>query len=402
MEIETQNLESKIRPVIIGSFGPPTLACIRSWGAHGFHVGMICIKSEREGHPNSKYLTDSTTLPSKQLYSETGIETISQFLKKFRATGIICISESVACWLNDNRGIFPEEVAVWLPYNGIIKNILSKEKQIEIAHKVGFTVPSTYLVDRNMATIESIPPEHFPLCLRPSSPEKIKPSFKVRLIDSSADLNRFIRSLYEMDEPIIAQPFLNLPNLVVHGARTVSGKTICLQAFLVERKFEGVTLTIRPTDLDKKLADKCISFTNQFKVTGNYHFEFLVDQNNGAAYFLEINNRLGGTTAKVFECGYDEPMLALQAYGVSGSNRRRMRSVTVSSKQALLKYLFYSIIGKLTPLDYPVEPTALRIAKTIYGLLRYKDDVFSLRDMRGTLALYLGNLRNSLKLKNRA
>jgi predicted ATP-grasp superfamily ATP-dependent carboligase len=387
-----QNLESKIRPVIIGSFGPPTLACIRSWGEQGYPVGMICIRSEREGHPNSKYLTDSTTLPSKHLYTDKGIKTIKQFLRKFRATGIICISESMACWLNDNRSELPEKVAVWLPPNDIINDLLSKEKQVEIARKVGFNVLPTYLIKNLQSTI-SIPREHFPLCLRPCNPGGIKPSFKVRLIDSSVELNCFIRSFQKIDQPIIAQPFLNLPNLVVHGARTLSGTTIGLQAFLVERKFEGVTLTIRPTIIDKELTNKCIAFTNHFKLTGNYHFEFLIDKITGSTYFLEINNRLGGTTAKVYACGYDEPMLALEAYGVGDSNRKRIMNVTVSSKQALLKYLFYSITGKLTLLDYPVEPTGVRIANTIYGLLRYKDDIFSFRDLRGSLSLYLTNIK---------
>jgi hypothetical protein len=365
-------------------------------------VGMICIISDGEAFPDSKYLTDATILASKQFYTDKGIKTIKRFLGKFRATGIICISESMACWLNDNLREFPVNVAVWLPPNDIIKDLLFKEKQVEIARKVGFKVLPTYLMDQNIEMLETISQEHFPLCLRPSNSMGIKPYFKVRLVYSSAELNRFIRSFHRIDQPIIAQPFLNLPNIVVHGARTVSGATIGLQAFLVERKFEGVTLTIRPTELDKDLADKCIAFTNNFNLTGNYHFEFLIDKITGSIYFLEINNRLGGTTAKVFACGYDEPMLALQVYGVSGSNRRQMRSGTVSSKQALLKYLFYSITGKLTPLDYPIDPTGVRIAKTIYGLLRYKDDVFTFRDMRGTLALYLGNLRNSLKLKDRA
>lgn len=388
-----------VRPVIIGDFGPPTLACIRSWGKQGYPVGMICIRSEWEGYPDSKYLSDATTLTSKHLYTDKGIKTISQFLRKFRATGIICISESMACWLNDNRRELPKKVAVWLPPNDIIKDLLSKEKQVEIARKVGFNVLPTYLI-KNLQSFNSIPRRHFPLCLRPGNPGGIKPSFKVRLINSSTELYSFVRSFREISKPIIAQPFLNLPNLVVHGARTILGKTIGLQAFMVERKFEGVTLTIRPTDLDKDLAYKCIAFTNHFNLTGNYHFEFLVDQNNGAAYFLEINNRLGGTTAKVFACGYDEPMLALQAYGVSGSDRRRMRSVTVSSKQALLKYLLYTIIKNLTPLDYPCEPKCLRIAKTIYGLLRYKDDVFSLHDLRGSLSLYLANIRNAISATN--
>jgi hypothetical protein len=215
---------------------------------------------------------------------------------------------------------------------------------------------------------------------------------------------------------------MRLPNLVVHGARTVNGDSIGLQGFLVERKFEGVTLTIRPTDLKKDFLDKCIKFTDYFNVNGNYHFEFLVDKKNNSVHFLELNHRLGGTTAKVFALGYDEPLLVLQSYGVipivkeldtsiqkqetsnqypPSSNQqpstivhRPLTNATVSSKQALLKYFFYTIKGKLTPLDYPSETNLIRLAKTIYGFFRYRDDVFTLQDVKGSMALYFGNLKS--------
>jgi hypothetical protein len=205
---------------------------------------------------------------------------------------------------------------------------------------------------------------------------------------------------------------MQLPNLVVYGARAIAGDSIGLQGFLVERKFEGVTLTIRPATLEKEFLDRCIDFTNYFNVTGNYHFEFLMDKEKNSILFLELNNRLGGTTAKVFALGYDEPLLALQSYGVltaspGTSNQKavssngqsstidyRPRNKIVSSKKALLKYLYYTLRGRLTALDYPLEPSVVRIAKTIYGFLRYRDDVFTLGDIKGSMALYFGNLKS--------
>ena len=45
----TMNVIPDVRPVIIGNFGPPTLACIRSWGRQGWKVGMISIGAEDAG-----------------------------------------------------------------------------------------------------------------------------------------------------------------------------------------------------------------------------------------------------------------------------------------------------------------------------------------------------------------
>ena len=428
MRNECRNsLDWIIRPVIVGSFGPPTLACIRSWGGQGFPVGMIWVQSRGEPQPSSKYLKDFVALPSDKLNTPDGIEIIKEFLIRFRATGITCVAESVACWLNDHRQMFPDEVAIWLPTNETIKDLISKQKQIEIARKVGFNVLPTYIIDRNSGTIDYIPKNHFPICLRPDDPTALAPGFKVHLVYSHVELEQYIQSLKKIDRPVIAQPFMNLPNLVVHGARTVSGNSLGLQAFLVERKFEGLALTVRPVNLSKELEDKCIEFTDYFNISGCYHFDLIREEHTDSVYFLEVNARLGGTTAKVFALGYDEPLLALQAYGVvpivkklntslqkqetsnqqpATSNQqpativhRPLTNVTVSSKQALLKYFYYTVRGRLTPLDYPSEPSLLRFAKTIYGFFRYRDDVFMLRDIRGSLALYLGNLKNTIPLR---
>jgi hypothetical protein len=419
-------LIAKIRPVILAGFGAASLACVRSWGKHGFTVGMICIKYQGAHSPSSRFLKEFTMLPIEKLYTEEGIRIIGTFLKQFCASGIICVTEKVACWLNDHRQALPAEVGVWLPENKTINDLLSKQKQIEIARKVGFGVLPTYLVHPDIKVANDIPYKHFPLCLKPSGPETVIPAFKVHLVYSTDELNKFINnSLKNIEQPIIGQPFRHLPNLVVHGVRTLSGESIGLQAFLVERKFEGVTLTIRPAGLGKELRDKCIRFTDTFNVTGNYHFEFLIDKKDGSVSFLELNSRFGGTTAKVYACGYDEPLLALQAYGVipvnhypktinrnSASQNRQtaassyplstieygtLANTVVSSRWALLKYLRYTLQDKLTPFDYPTETKLIRIVKILHAFFRYKDDVLSFQDIRGSLAFYRGIFASILK-----
>jgi hypothetical protein len=367
---------------------------MRSWGQQGLTVGMILLQERGEPRPYSKYLRSFAVLPPEKLYTEAGIRKINEFLLKFGASGLVCISETIACWINDHRQDFPSRVAIWLPTNKCIRRLVSKKEQLHVAQEVGFNVLPTYLIDKDLRSVRRIPLHSFPLCLRPSEPAKIKPSFKVLFFGCPRKLIDYIRQIDIIERPIIAQPFITGPNMVVHGARTLSGDTIGLQAFLVERKLEGVTLTIKPTNLSKDLSAKCIEFTDQFKVTGNYHFEFLIDDVTGTIYFLELNGRFGGTTAKAYACGYDEPSLALQSYGIVNTRSASLRNVTASSKQALVKYLCYTLRGSLTPLDYPVEPSFVRVAKTLYGLLIYKDDVFSFRDIKGSLSLYLASFKS--------
>lgn len=241
---------------------------------------MVCIKSKNE--PRSRYLADFVSLPAGKKYRTEGLLIVAEFLRKFRASGITCVNDRIAYWLNEQRDLLPPGIAVWLPSNDTIKNLLPKKNRIEAARKVGFNVLPTYFVGRVDKDFGSISPKHFPLCLRPAGVTTDNPTFKVQLAFSFEKLKKYFESLQKIEKPLIAQPFLNMPNLVIHGTRTNSGKTIGLQAFLVERKFKGVTLTIRPTNTDK---------------------------DNGSIYFLELNTRFGGTTAKVYACGYDEPIL---------------------------------------------------------------------------------------------
>jgi len=52
---------------------------------------------------------------------------------------------------------------------------------------------------------------------------------------------------------------------------------------------------------------------------------------------------------------------------------------------------------RLSPLDYPDEPMLIKVCKTLRGFMTYKDDVLNVSDMRGSLALYRGNLKAKLK-----
>ncbi len=384
-------MTDKLRPVIVSTFSPPALACIRSWGKQGWEPGMICIRSDREAKPASRYLHGWITLPPEKLHSEEGIQRISHFLNRFKADGIIAINEKISCWINHHRDALPLETGVWLSDNAVFNEILSKHSQAEVAQHVGMNVLPTWLIDKNTKA-ETVDFSCFPLCLRPSVPGGVRPSFKVHIVSSPEHLEKYLCHFDAIREPLIAQPFLSLPNLVIHGTRTQKGDTIGLQAFLVARKFEGVTLTIQAIDIPEDLGKKCIAFTNAFHLVGNYHFEFLFDPQTGKNWFLEINSRFGGTTAKVLACGYDEPLFALQAYGTEPDNFQTMQNVTVSNKVAQLKYLYYALTKRLTPMDYPAESLMTKLGKTLHGLFFHKDDVFRFTDMKGTVAMYAGNL----------
>jgi hypothetical protein len=381
--------------VIIGRFSPPVLACIRSWGRQGHTTGFIWIDGGSELKPRSKFLHRYVRLHPDFLLQDTGIDVIKSFLEQFDADILTCVDDNLACWLNDHITRPGARISLALPSSRSIRKILSKTFQNRLAVQTGFTVLDEYVIDFKNQDLVTIDPKHFPLCLRPSEPDHVKPYFKVKLIHSPDELNRFIKTLMiEKEGNIIGQPFKNLPNLVVHGIRTNKGEVKYLFPFIVERKFEGVTLTLRPyPDMDINLLGRCRRFVNAAGITGPFHFEFLLDTRTRDAFFLEINARFGGTTAKVAACGYDEPMYALEAYGIqTGCRPSEITERTISNKQALLKYMGKAIFKNLTPLDYPEESAKKIIFAGIKGLLFYHDEVLCLDDVKGGINLYLNNM----------
>jgi len=336
------------------------------------------------------------SLSNNRLYTDQGISLIAAFLEKIQATTITAVNETIGKWILRHEKRFHSGLLVCLSPNRVVDRVISKTEQIAIARRTGLRVLDTYIIHGSDFAVQQIPQAHYPLCLRPSEPDGVYPSFKVIITNTADEMQRHLRKMERVSKPIIAQPFRKLPNLVIHGARTVSGENIGMKAFLVERKFEGVTLTLRRTELDSMLKKRCILFTNLFELVGNYHFEFLYCHETKESYFLEINHRFGGTTAKVFACGYDEPALALKAFGLDTKVSNTIRDVRVSNKQALLKYIYVALKNRLTPLDYPEETKIKRILMALVALLFFKDEVFSFRDIRGAFALYFGNLRKRL------
>lgn len=375
-------------PVIIAHFGPPALAAIRSWGRRGARVGLIQIVAEGEPVPRSRYLAYHIAVTADEFLNGDGLARALSFIRDFNADLLLTINEQFACLLDENRHLLPSTTQLMFSGSETTRAILSKSQQITKARKLGMKLLPTWEIEGKDFDQSQFAPTDFPLCLRPAKPGGVRPSFKVRIARSAEELDSFIKTIEQFNSPVLAQPFTNVPNLVVHGARGPDGSACGVEGFLVERKFEGVTLTIRPFAISDELRRQCMAFVEEFNVIGPYHFEFLYDPATGIPWFLELNSRLGGTTAKVMSCGYDEPAWALKAFGYDVDPGRTRNGVTASSKKAIGKFLLGALKGKLTPLDYPDEPRWKRIVMALYGFAAWRDDVFAWDDLPAAMTLY--------------
>jgi len=379
------------RVLILGSFGPIYLTVARSCRRQNIELYLLDVSREQGAHRKCASLLNNAIHFSPDLIgTQKGIDVLAEHVKRIDATALIASSDKPLVWLAEHRHVFEPSCKVLVQSPESLRSLLSKCNQLEIAAKVGFSVLPTFLL-MCPEDAAQVPTTAFPLALRPSREVDVQPCFKVQLIKSQEHLRNFLQGFQFVHSPIIAQSFMSLPNLVVHGVRSTDGQVLASRAFLVPRKFEGVSLALESYSFPECLEKMCIDFVARANITGCYHFEFLFSPADKRAYFLEVNVRMGGTTDKVMQFGFDEPALLLQAYGITsstplctGTKRRR-----VVNKRALLKHILWSAKGKLTELDYPDVSGLRHIFYSCRDLLLAKDSIFDCRDFDGSLRFHL-------------
>jgi len=293
-----------LRPAIIGPFGPPQLACIRSWRAKGLETAFVHISSTEGCKALKRYVGHYHHLNPGKLDDAYEINQLAGFLSDVEASGITCVADNLALWLHDIRGKLPHQLEYWIPTAEVINELDSKLNQLDFAQKAGFDILPTWLIElgTNVETIGA-----FPVVARPDTPSCSNPTFKVQLLNKPAEYQAFLGKFQSIDRPLVIQPLITGSNIVIHGYRSASSRQVSFHGFIVEYKYEGVTLALRSIVLPETVTSACKKFCELIDIVGCFHFELIEDASSGRWYFLEINGRLGGTTAKALQIGYDEP-----------------------------------------------------------------------------------------------
>lgn len=377
------------RIVLVGWWCWPFLTAARSCRKQDIEVFLLELTTAPCGWRRySSSLVGGASLPPECINTAKGLESIRELATSFRADAIVALNNNLMVWLAQNRSLFEPACKLMMPSVAALEWENSKCRQIELAKLVGFEVlPSYYLL--KISDWLTVPTEHYPLVLRPDRKQGNTKPFKVKTVFSPSELRTLLTQWDTDCGPMIAQPMVSLPNLIVHGARSENGDILALQAFLVPRKFEAVTLTIQPLQFPLELEKGCRDFVAQAGITGCFHFEFLYSPSPRRAWFLEINVRLGGTTDKVTALGFDETTYLLQSYGIiditqdKPSPGRRI----AANKRALLKHAVRAASGQLSEVDYPPGPRYLQVIRSLRDLLLAKDSIFDWRDWRGAFWL---------------
>ncbi len=381
------------RLVCLGEFSPAFLALARSCRARGVEVYLLEVGRPQGGR--SRCMAGCRNLDDNWLYREEGIRAIREYLVETEAQALIALSDKHNLWLSEECRAFDGIARLLAPSYETLDLLRSKQTQADLARRVGLDVLPTHIL-QTPEDAAHVPAEHFPLCLRPSHEDAVRPDFKVAIAYSPGGLAHLL-SVCRVADAVLGQPFLPLPTLVVHGISSAEGEPLQMAAFLADRKFQGITLRLRKAELPAETGERLREFSRFAGLTGAYHFELLHDARTAKSYFLEVNPRLGGTTDKVVWLDFDEPSLLLAAYGYDVAPPRRhfhFQRTSVTNKRSLAKHMISALGGNLQPFDYPQQNRWRQFRDSAIDLFATRDSVFCFHDLPGAFSMHLRRLRN--------
>ena len=389
---------SSARVALIGDFGPVQIACIRAWQDRGVRPIFLHTGEGETLRFTPGVLSGYERIPGDLKPTPEFDDRIRSALIRHNCEAAVTISESQAAWLRRLTESCPNRPVACVADAGTIEFLSTKSAQMALAREVGLDVGDWWILT-SVTDAERVPNEAFPIVLRPDAPNTANPMFKVLRFDNRGSLAEFLSKQRGDEFRIVAQTYVTGPNLVVHGARGTDGHSAPHQAFLVDFKFEGVTQRLKPIKVSAEFSGACQRFVEQAGLVGVYHFEFILDRDHGRMLFLEINGRLGGTTGKVYWCGYNEPVRLLQCFGVLpwtlSGKAERIRNRSVSNYFSLLKRLHKVARGSDEAMGYPRKSRFSLVIDLVGGILAWTDEIYSLWHWQTTTDYYVDTFKRA-------
>ncbi|MFP5204297.1 MAG: hypothetical protein ACLGSH_02965 [Acidobacteriota bacterium] len=309
---------------------------------------------------------ETATVDIASVGTDEGMSIVKSFTDRVNADAIVSDDDWTLLCLARNRARFEPACRVLAPGANSLERMWDKSRQIDLAEQCGFNVLPTYTL-RSAQDVAALPEEIFPAVVRPSYLNSAKPHFKAKVLASRNEAMR----LYETtswSRPPIVQRFCLGPNMILHGMRAQSGELLQLRLFHVYRKYRGFSASMQPVPLPAEMETAARRFVEAAGVTGPFHFDLLVNSTEGTPYFLEINTRLGGSTGKVIELGYDEPGLLLRAFNAATAAPLPPLPAypRVTSLRLNLTQAWNDLLNRRDPLAYPQLPRA----KSVFAALK--------------------------------
>ncbi len=345
--------------VVVGASAPMLATAQRMSDSMQIHLIRL-IHQQRKSKVSYRRLTGvepgSIAVDLAEIGTAEGMAKVKAFADKVKADAIVSDDDWTLLCLARNRALFEPACRLLAPDADTLEQLWDKDRQVQLARESGFNVLPTYTL-RSDADVDAIEDSEFPVVVRPSYLNSASPNFKAKVLASRDEVRRLFAETVWSHPPLV-QRFCLGPNLILHGMRAHSGEFLKLQLFNVYRKYHGFSASMEPVPLPPELARSARRFVETAGLTGPFHFDLLVNSAENRIYFLEINTRLGGSTAKAIQLGYDEPALLFRAFNAVPPRLlpRLAAHPRVTSVRLNLIQAWNDLLNRRDPLAYPQLP----------------------------------------------
>ncbi len=301
--------------LILGNYWQ-TLTAIRSLGRAGFPV--VFGRSRGEGRVFTQYSRHTSEVwlhPDMQANESDFIEALSAFLKNRPDIGFVfpVWEAEVACLIR-HLDRLPRGPALVMADPAVVETCLDKFRLYEIAASLAIPLAMPRKVTSHAEMLSVAGSLGYPCVVKKNDSSSGLFGRKALIAESSADLQKGVPAWPEGTDFLVVQRFTrgfrHNCHFIADGGR--------LLGYFEQRVHRtdrpdgtghGVdTVSHAPTPM---LREYSAALIRKLNYSGIGCVQFLVNDEDGSANFLELNPRLDATCALPYYCGYDFPKMAL-------------------------------------------------------------------------------------------
>jgi predicted ATP-grasp superfamily ATP-dependent carboligase len=365
------------------------LAVVRSLGRHGcqVHVGSAVPKSIAGG---SRFTSSETILPDPLAGADDYCSAVHQLTLQRRATVLLPVTEASTLAILEHQALFR---GVSVPTSDLahFRRASDKAAVLSLAHGLGMEVPKQWTVAVEDLAEPEIPPDRFPVVVKPSRSvvggQGSRHKTGVAYAKSPAELAGLLAGLGTDSGPILIQERIEGPGFGIFLLRW-EGKIIASFAHRRVREKPpsgGVSVCCESIGRQEALLAQASALLDALDWTGVAMIEYKHETRSGRDCLMEVNPRFWGSLQLAIDAGVDFPWYLTQAARGEEVTPVHHWRVGLRSRWVMgeIDHLIARLRHSRTDLDLPSDAPGL--FRTVASILipwrpNQRNDVFRVSD----------------------
>jgi len=340
------------QPVILAdAFTRSGLAVARSLGRHGLKVIAVS-RTSRNLVARSRFVTENLVGPDPVTDRDGYASFIADVATRHEPSLVIPVTDAAVSALSERREHLPPATRLALPDVAVVRSVLDKRLNLEVARAAGIPCPADYgslSRERLAGTGEEL---EFPIVLKNADPDNKTLNhplpFRVALAKDMQELETLLTVVEQSDSDVLFQQFISggVKNVCVFA---IEGVVQGMHGYQSIRRTLHEGIARETIALPENIAGHVRDLMRALRWTGIALVQFLIDAESGEPFYMETNGRFWASTQGSIHAGWNFPVWQYE-YFVNGQKPDiqpiQLGSRTVYRKADLVQLLRYWLGGR--------------------------------------------------------